>query len=107
MGLKLLSWCSSAKVEVDDTQGCTEPRRKQSKFNLMEHEEHQNRASVLGGAALFWHRSLGSEEQLGHRFSSIGTAGLHAPPQEARTTDQPGEGAGTQLHREALAKVTA
>jgi len=55
----------------------------------------------------FWHRSLGSEEQLGHRFSSIGTAGLHAPPQEARTTDQPGEGAGTQLHREALAKVTA
>lgn len=53
----------------------------------MEHKEHlKNRPVRWEELHCFWHHSLGSEEQLGHRSSSAGTAGPCAPACEAGTT---------------------
>lgn len=52
-------------------------QRRKSRFSLMEQKEHLKTGSVCWEEPhCFWHRSLGSEEQLGHRSSSAGTAGL-------------------------------
>ena len=53
----------------------------------MEQKEHLKTGLVCREELrCFWHHSLGSEEQLGHRSFSAGTAAPCAPAWEAGTT---------------------